>query len=296
MRMRLVACGLVWVIGSACGSRRVAGYLAELEDSGVTSGTAVSSAVSMGEGSSTGAGETNGTVGESGGSGNGSSGEAMTGSSSGSGEETGGSSGEAMAACGNGVVEKFGAEPEECDDGNLDPEDGCNAACALDRHVFVTSKLYQGGDPNGLYLADAQCANRADDAGWPDGLKYRAWLSDSTTDAKDRFKRGRGRLLLMNGQVFAQSWEALLAGELERPLEVTEKKTTYHGGVWTGTRVDGTAVPGAQHCEDWKTESIFTEGHYGYSDLMTAEWTLSDDPDQPENCTASLAIYCFQSL
>jgi hypothetical protein len=90
-------------------------------------------------------------------------------------------------------------------------------------------------------------------------------------------KRGRGRLVMVNGLVLARTWEALLAGELENPLEVTEKSETYHGGVWTGTRPDGTAVPGSEHCEDWKTESIFPTGHFGYSDRMMGEWTLAID-------------------
>lgn len=77
---------------------------------------------------------------------------------------------------------------------------------------------------------------------------------------------------------------------------MTEEGETYHGGVWTGTRPDGTAVPGSNHCEDWKTQLIMQHGYYGYSDLTTAEWTLSDDPDQPNFCFASHAIYCFQSL
>jgi cysteine-rich repeat protein len=155
--------------------------------------------------------------------------------------------------CGNGVLEAFGPVPEECDDGNLDPDDGCSDTCALDRRVFVTSVLYNGRRFKSLNIANALCANRADDQGWPDALKYRAWLSDSTTDARDRFKRGRGRLVMANGLVLAKSWSALLAGQLENPLEVTEKSETYQGGVWTGTRPDGTAVPGTEHCDDWST-------------------------------------------
>ena len=48
-------------------------------------------------------------------------------------ETTGDSSGEPIAACGNGMLEVSGPVPEECDDGNLDSEDGCSDTCALDR-------------------------------------------------------------------------------------------------------------------------------------------------------------------
>ena len=194
------------------------------------------------------------------------------------------------------ATESFAAEPEECDDGNLVPDDGCGATCALDRRVFVSSVLYRGGDFKSLWQADARCANLADDQGWPDGLQYRAWLSDSTSDARDRLTRGWGRLVLANGLVLASSWSALLAGQLDNAPEVTEKSETYHGGVWTGTRPDGTGVPGAQHCEQWTTESVLPLGHFGYSDRMQGEWTLADDPDQPINCNLEFALYCFQSL
>ena len=204
--------------------------------------------------------------------------------------------GEPMAVCGNATLEAFGPVPEECDDGNIDPGDGCSDTCALDRRVFVTSVKYMASELQSLKIADALCFNRADDQGWPDALKYRAWLSDSTTDAKDRFKRGRGRLVMVNGLVLAASWSALLAGELQNPFEVTEKSETYHEGVWTGTRPDGTAVPGAQHCDDWSSSSILKSGHYGYSDRTTPEWTLAADFDQPSPCNSPYAIYCLQSL
>jgi cysteine-rich repeat protein len=194
------------------------------------------------------------------------------------------------------VLEAFGPEPEECDDGNLDPEDGCSDTCALDRRVFVSSITYKAGELKSLYIANAFCANRADDQGWPEPLKYRAWLSDSTTDARDRFKRGRGRLVMANGLVFATSWTALLAGQLENPLQVTEKSETYNGGVWTGTSPDGTAVPDSEHCDDWTSNSILKSAYYGYSDRKTAEWTMAEGFDQPSDCLSPYAIYCFQSL
>src|SRR5688572_31295964 len=62
---------------------------------------------------------------------------------------------------------------------------GCDTTCAADRTVFVTSSLYSAKF-DGIYFADAQCANAADDAGFAEPLHYRAWLSDSETDARDR--------------------------------------------------------------------------------------------------------------
>ncbi len=290
MTLRLTLIALL-AATSACGSRRVAGYLEELEDctstASETTGTGAADSSGASDDTSSSGDPLDTTTG----------GPGSTGASTDTTESTTASStGEPTAVCGNGTLEPFGAVPEECDDGNLDPEDGCDDTCALDRRVFVTSTLYNAGELQSLYLADALCANRADDAGLPDPLSYRAWLSDSTIDARDRFTQGRGRLVMVNGLVFAASWPALLAGELQNPLEVTETSETYHGPVWTGTQPDGTLVPGAENCGDWSTDSFLETAYYGYSDRTTSEWTLSQAGDNPMDCPGSNALYCMQSL
>lgn len=297
MNTRLPSIVASLLLATACGSGRVAGDLGDLDDCSTTS-SGTNGAGKLDSSGSSGDTSSSGTSAETTVAGSGSTGttvEDSVGSTNTVGT-TKNTTGEPRPVCGNSVMEAMGPEPEECDDGNLDPDDGCSETCALDRRVFVTSVLYKGGEFKSLNGADARCANLADNRGWPDGLQYRAWLSDSTTDARDRFKRGRGRLVMANGLVLAASWSALLAAELENPLEVTEKSETYDGGVWTGTRPDGTAVPGAEHCEDWATESVLPTGHFGYSDRTMGEWTLADDPDQPASCFAPLALYCFQSL
>ncbi len=299
--MRLSYMMMLLAVIPACGSRRVAGYLDDLENCSATSsgsgtsetGTMQSSGSSSDTSSS---GDSVGMTTEGSETTDTSSGTTDATSTTAGTETTDSSTGEPVAVCGNGVLEAFGSEPEECDDGNLDPDDGCSDMCALDRRVFVTSVKYQAAQLASLKLADALCGNLADDQGWPDALQYRAWLSDSTTDARDRFERGRGRLVMVNGLVLAVSWSALLAGELETPFEVTEKSETYHGRVWTGTRPDGTAVPGAEHCDDWSSDSFLKMGHYGYSDRTTPEWTISTSDDNPSGCNSDYALYCLQSL
>jgi cysteine-rich repeat protein len=192
--------------------------------------------------------------------------------------------------CGNGIVEP----DEECDDGDLIPDNGCSDTCTADIRAFVSSITYQAGDLMSLVLADALCFNRADDAKLPEPLRFKAFLSDSQTDARDRFK-GRGRIVFVNGIVFADSWGALLAGELLGPMEVTEKSETYHGKVWTGTRPDGTAAADSTHCADWSSDSPVDAAYYGYSDEVSAEWLLADQLDNPAECYVPLAIYCFET-
>jgi cysteine-rich repeat protein len=201
--------------------------------------------------------------------------------------------GEVLAVCGDGVVQ----DGEECDDGNEDAEDGCSETCAADVRVFVTSEWYKAGELMGPYLADAICLNRADDAGLANPHRFKAWLSSSEEDARDRFNRDRrGRLVMINGLVLAAGWEALLAGQLENPLEVTEIGTTYHSKVWTGTKADGTAAEGSDHCLDWTTDSVMHDAYYGYSDEVSFEWTLADQVDNPLPCIDPLAIYCFENF
>lgn len=287
---------LLLALTPACGVQRVAGYVEALEHCTVSSSgtgeteTTGSSSSGPDTTSSGASGETTDAGSDTTAT---SSGTDGTGDAQASSDGTESSTGDPMPECGNGVLEAFGPEPEECDDNNLVPDDGCDETCALDRRVFVTSALYNGAAVGSLKSADARCANLADDQGWSDGLKYQAWLSDSTTDARDRFKRGRGRLVMTNGLVFADSWPALLAGQLENPLEVTEKGETYHGGVWTGTNPEGTAVPDSAHCDDWSSSSVVKTGVYGNSDLKSDGWTQYA---QPGACPADFALYCMQSL
>lgn len=217
-----------------------------------------------------------------------------TSSSSSTSSEGSSTTGEPGPVCGNNIVEDWGTLPEECDDGNTIADDGCSETCAVDVLAFVTSVEYQGGDLKGIYLADAKCKNLADDAGLAEPNRFWAWLSDSTTDARDHIKRGRGRLVMVNGVVLAESWDALLASELSAPFEVTEKSETYHGGVWTGSNADGTKAMGADHCLDWTTSSPFGHsGFWGRSDKVDSEWAFSPF-DNPISCGDDYAIYCFQ--
>lgn len=222
------------------------------------------------------------------------SGEPGTGTGT-TGTTTGTTTGDPTPVCGNGLLEPLSDPPEECDDGNQITGDGCDETCAADRIIFVSGNLYQAGYLEGLHVADGLCVNEAIDVpGLPRPLEFRAWLSDSATDARDRFTPGRGRIVLVNGLVVADSWEDLLAGALQTPIEVTADGETYHGPVWTGTRPDGLGVPGANHCDDWTSYSLNKSAHYGYSDRITGEWTLSAEFDNPFPCNGDFAVYCLQ--
>jgi cysteine-rich repeat protein len=279
---------------SACLSRRIDDLIAgqEVTEAG-SSGASSTTGSSSGSSSDGSSGSSEATTA---GSGEASVGETSSSGSSGSETEDSASTGVTTttggpAVCGDGVVD----EEEECDDENGVLNDGCSE-CTRDIRVFVSSVTYKAGDLMSPHLADARCFNRADDAGLANPLQFKAWLSSSTEDARDRFDRTRrGRLVMINGLVLAAGWPELLAGALENPLEVTETSETYHGPVWTGTKSDGTAADSG-HCLDWSVSFTSESAYYGYSDEISFEWTLADQIDNPAPCIAPLAIYCFDSF
>ncbi len=204
--------------------------------------------------------------------------------------EPGTTTGEPAPVCGNRIVEDL----EDCDDGNDDPDDGCSD-CGRDRTVFVSSKEYTGGMLMGLFGADQLCRGHAAMAGLPDPVKYMAWLSDSQTNVRDRMFHGRGRYVLVNGLVVAQSWDALLAGPLENPINVNELSQTYDYGAWTGTNPDGTTAAGANHCIDWTMNGPDNDAFVGSAIAIDSEWTFSQLKfDSPGGCGLEFALYCFE--
>ncbi len=197
-----------------------------------------------------------------------------------------------LATCGDGYVfEKV----EECDDQNFVPTDGCHA-CGRTRIVFVTSDVYQPGQFMGLVGADQRCRSLAQQAGLKNFATFKAWLSDSTTSAKQRMVHGRGRYELVNGLLVADSWEALVAGELQNAIIVTEKSETHDTGVWTGTNPDGSAAEGANHCLDWTYTGGQHAAHWGASSEISVSWTIAATELNPTSCLSELPIYCFEQM
>ncbi len=181
--------------------------------------------------------------------------------------------------CGDGALNAPG---EECDDGNDDPNDGCDDACARDRFIFATSETFNPKMLGGLALADGICRQLAGKAGLPNKSTYNAWLSDSKNNAIDRVHHGRGRYRRVDGSLVAESFDALLSGPAQ-------------SGAWTGTRPDGTAVPGASHCADWTSSDFSGFGHFGALEAVDTSWTLVMDPEiNPGSCAETFHLYCFE--
>lgn len=212
-----------------------------------------------------------------------SGGETTSGSS---GDEFGSSTGPTPPVCGNGVVEG----DESCDDGNNTPGDGCQE-CARDSVVFITSETYQGFALGGLYGADQRCQSLAAKAGLSNPLTFKAWLSTPGMSASERLLHSRGRYVLANGLVVAQSWEALTSGTIENPIMVDEHSETQDTLAWTGTLATGEPALGSEFCEDWDDNSgLLKYGGVGVSASSDSTWSFFDQGP----CGSELRLYCVE--
>jgi hypothetical protein len=141
------------------------------------------------------------------------------------------------------------------------------------RRIFVTSQVYTA-DLGGLSGADAKCQALADAAGL--GGTFKAWLSDSKTDARDRVTHVGDPYTLADGvTVVAPDWHYLMntpnGTMLEHAIDRTETMNpaptngTINCGsgpsAWTATVADGTLLQGVDcsplneclTCNDWSS-------------------------------------------
>ena len=171
-----------------------------------------------------------------------------------------------------------------------------------DRRVFVTSTHYKG-DLGGLSGADAQCQVRANAANL--GGTWKAWLSDSLTDAKDRLVHPMGALVRIDGTVIASNWDALVNGWPAAAPEITEygllKSYVNAGSVpgcsWAGgyffhpwTATDNQGGLSGMTCDNWTSSSASATGWVGLGGYSLSQWT--DWCNFP--CNMSQPLYCFE--
>ncbi len=196
-----------------------------------------------------------------------------------------------LAGCGDGILhDNFG---EECDDGNDVEDDGCNSQCARDRYVFLTSTA-TGGSFGAVSGANSHCKSLAQDAGLPNPLTYRAWMSDDIHNPDEWFLKSKGRYLLTNGTVVADDWDDLTDGTIQNPIDVDENGVDVgSGAVWTNTTPQGLKHPESADCMGWTTDEFPIKGRLGYASRVDEEWT--DAVDNPELCAGIGHFYCFEN-
>lgn len=175
---------------------------------------------------------------------------------------------------------------------------------------FVTSQNPgQGGNLGGLEGADAYCGQLAEAAGVT-SKTWRAYLSTSGTDARDRI--GDGPWRNANGALIAENLAALHgegnAIDKETALDETGNIVNGRGDepnrhdILTGSMPDGTAAE--QTCDDWTSggEGSAMVGHHdrmGLEDTPAARSWNSSHPSQGCDLAALQGtggdglFYCF---
>jgi hypothetical protein len=170
-------------------------------------------------------------------------------------------------------------------------------ACVPARRVFVTSTLHR---PHfgGLAGGDAICQARAQAANVPG--RFRAWLSDGSTNAAQRLEHFNGPYYrFYNGtpETVADNWADLTDGSLDLVMAITEYGQVRNGSqgagiegdrAWTGTSASGVAT--ANHCDGWTTISSAFIGTVGTNGGNTGNWTAAD----LLLCQYQARLYCIE--
>lgn len=165
--------------------------------------------------------------------------------------------------------------------------------------VFVTSTQGPGtlstwadaAGASGVAAGDAICRAHAQRAGLPDPDSFVAWLSTSTSDAKDRLEPNRIYRRL-DGVPIDTELGGILDGATNNPIHVDElgRYPTLPIRAWTGTLASGDRAE--QTCEDWTSSEIPPSGRYGGATFARDGWWTSAGF---LNCATANALYCFSN-
>lgn len=128
------------------------------------------------------------------------------------------------------------------------------------------------GGQTGIAAADAICQARASAGSLANPSKFKAWISDSAVDAKERFLVD-GPRVRPDGVKVADSLADLLDGSLAASINVTELET-YVGNeaAWTATNINGLQIDGT--CGDWTSASGSETARAGSTYSSDTGWTL----------------------
>lgn len=159
---------------------------------------------------------------------------------------------------------------------------------------FVTSDTVQDGNLGGLEGADMRCTQLATAAGFGDHT-WRAYLSTSTVNAKDRI--GTGPWVNSKGVTLAESVAALHEMDGNAELFLDEKGQKINGqwddspqpnqhDILTGTNADGTKNENT--CSDWTSASNDVRAQVGHSDGLGPRMNGMANPNPPYNSWSSV--------
>jgi hypothetical protein len=166
----------------------------------------------------------------------------------------------------------------------------CDCGVTASKRIFVTAALYPGNF-GGLAGADAKCTTAAEAVTL--GGTWKAWLSDSTTDAIDRIAEV-GPWVLLGTTTIAFNNKANLATLPLAAVLINERGETLgefaERRVWTGTQLGGASTYSAfELCQNWTTGNPY-DGQFGNADSKGNTWTHGGNA----GCTNTLRLYCIE--
>jgi hypothetical protein len=145
------------------------------------------------------------------------------------------------------------------------------------------------GGKTGVAAADAICQARAAAGSLENPSTFKAWISDSTMNAKDRFLSNVARVR-PDGVKVADSLTDMLDSVLDSSINVTELGDYVgNNAVWTATHPTG--LLSGDSCSDWTSASASSSARTGSSYSSDSAWTLIFT----SACSfASSRLYCIE--
>jgi hypothetical protein len=188
--------------------------------------------------------------------------------------------------CDDDDPDNFLGNTEVCDGNDNDCDELVDQDDVCERRAFLTSTTHDG-NIGGLAGADAICGQLALDVDL--GGSWVAWLSDDSTDAKDRLTQRAGPIVRLDGLTIADDIADLTDGSIQSPILVDETLSVQAAQrVWTGTSASGTGS-GGPDWEDWAT-NVVVGGGDGQSDATGVGWTQLG----VARCDYEQPMYCFE--
>ncbi|MFC1730252.1 hypothetical protein ACFL6I_07925 [candidate division KSB1 bacterium] len=181
--------------------------------------------------------------------------------------------------------------------------------------VFMTLAAYTGdlvghaqsvgySGTDGLDAADYLCQAEADGASAINtelaGRIFKVWLSDSTTDARDRLTHPTVPYTRADGVVVAFDWDDLVDGVPRREIltDIFGNLLFEQSSVWTATQNSGVKIStdSASNCDGWTIGDDLSMARIGnplwYNTLIgQTQWTSY--LNKPCN-NARTRLYCFE--